>query len=267
MTSNVHIDIINIQEADGKVNHYSDKNVIVCNIENLTKSLNDEYAIAKYNLTNDNDAVVELLEHISSDKEKTNNKLFIISAAYDKVYHKYYGMSLAILILSAFVTLIEALRLSIVDFINHNTVDAINTEHVSFIMNVLTLSIGTVITLLSSIIRFKNYRETLEQLKDKQNLLITFRDKYNKKYNEALKLLATNSLTMEDIKHIDAKLTEYDNNIKSINILEHLRNEQLLAFNQYKAYFDFNMEKIKIDKKVAIKKYKDKFAEVLNDNP
>ena len=39
-------------------------------------------------------AIIDLLNHISNDKEKTNDKLFIISAAYDKVYKKFNDLSL-----------------------------------------------------------------------------------------------------------------------------------------------------------------------------
>jgi hypothetical protein len=98
-------------------------------------------------------------------------------------------------------------------------------------MNLITLSIGTVITILSSIIRFKNYREILEQLKDKQNLLIAYRENYNKKYEKVLNLLAFDNLSLEELKNINEKIVEYDNDIKTINVMEYLRNEDILKFN------------------------------------
>lgn len=200
-------------------------------------------------------AVTSLLDKIILDKEKTNEKLFILSAAYDKIFKKFNSISLAILILSSIVTLIEAFRLSIVEFSNNADWLNINTVVISFAINILTLSIGTIITILSSIVRFKNYREILEQLKDKQNLLINYRDKYNKKYEKILNLLAFDCLTIEEVKTINEKISEYDNEIKTINVMEYLRNEDILKFNKYKAIFDFELRKLEIDKYNAIQKY------------
>jgi hypothetical protein len=212
-----------------------------------------------------NEAVVDLLNHITTDKEKTNDKLFIISAAYDKVYKKFNNISLCILIMSSIVTLIEAFRLSILEFVNNNTNIVADVHVISFTMNLITLSIGTVITILSSIIRFKNYREILEQLKDKQNLLIAYREKYNKKYEKVLNLLAFDNLSLEELKNINEKIVEYDNDIKTINVMEYLRNQDILKFNKYKAVFDFEIRKIDIDKEIAIQKYENQAGIKLQD--
>ena len=201
------------------------------------------------------EAVMHLLNHIAGNKSKTNDKFFILSAAYDKLYKKYNNISLLILILSSVVTLVEAFRLSIVDFINKSDSDTSKIEIISFCMNIMTLFTGTIITILSSIIRFKNYREILEQLKDKQNLLISYREKYSKKYEKILNLLAFDCLTKEDITSIHDRIIEYDNDIKTINVMEYLRNEDILKFNKYKAHFDFEMYKMDIDKDIAMKKY------------
>jgi hypothetical protein len=201
------------------------------------------------------EAVMHLLNHISNNKSRTNDKFFILSAAYDKLYKKYNNISLLILILSSVVTLVEAFRLSIVDFINKSDNDTSHIEIISFCMNIMTLFTGTIITILSSIIRFKNYREILEQLKDKQNLLINYREKYSKKYEKILNLLAFDCLTKEDIISIHDRIIEYDNDIKTINVMEYLRNEDILKFNKYKTHFDFEMYKMDVDKEIAIKRY------------
>ena len=219
--------------------------------------LQNDYITNSLKVDKNNEAVVELLDHITKDKEKTNDKLFIISAAYDKIYKKYYGISLSILILSSITTLIEAFRLSITDFVNNNNLDA-NTYVISFTMNVVSLMLGTVITILSSIIRFKNYREILEQLRDKQNLLIGYRDKFNRKYETVLNLLAFDNLTADDIKIMREKIVEYDSNIKSINILQYIRNDEIIIFNKYKADYEFALRKIDIDKEAALEKYEKK---------
>jgi len=237
--------------------------------KNLPQLLANDYITEKLlQKTEENkhhEAVVDLLNHITTDKEKTNDKLFIISAAYDKVYIKFNNISLCILILSSIVTLIEAFRLSIMEFVNNNENIIADVGIISFIMNLITLSIGTVITILSSIVRFKNYREILEQLKDKQNLLISYREKYNKKYEKVLNLLAFDNLTVEEIKNINEKIVEYDNDIKTINVMEYLRNKDILKFNKYKANFDFEIRKIDIDKEIAIQKYENQAGIRLED--
>lgn len=259
--SNLDADIIQLQVMDGMINHYHDKNSIIYDMKSLKDYLQNEYIANRNKFAKDNEAVIELLDHITSDKEKANSKLFIVSAAYDKIYKRYYAISLSVLILSSLVTLIEALRLSIVEFVNKEYIENVNTSHISFVMNIMTLTTGTVITVLSSIIRFKNYREILEQLKDKQNILIDYRDKYNKKYEQVLNLLAIDRLKPEDIRIISEKIIEYDNSIKSINILEHIRNNDIIKFNRYKAYFELSLEKIKIDKQMAITNYKNKLVQ------
>lgn len=244
----------------------------IMNIENkdqVSQLLANEYITEKLLKKAQSDqhfqAVVNLLNHIATDKTKTNDKLFIISAAYDKIYKKFNNISLSILILSSIVTLIEAFRLSIVEFVNNNTKIEADVYIISFTMNIITLSIGTVITILSSIVRFKNYREILEQLKDKQNLLISYREKYNKKYEKILNLLAFDNLTKEELVSINEKIIEYDNDIKTINVMEYLRNEDIIRFNKYKAYFDFHIRKIDIDKEIAIQKYESEAGITMED--
>ena len=200
------------------------------------------------------EAVISLLNNITQEKEKVNDKLFIITAAYDKIYKKYNGISLVVLVLSSIATLFEALRLSIVDYIEKQQ-PLVDIETISFIMNLIILFIGTIITISSSIIRFRNYREILEQLKDSQAILISYRDKYNKKYQKVLNLLALDTLGEDEIQHISEKISEYDDAIKSVNVLQYLRNDEIIKFNKYKAFFDFQLRKIDIDKQIAINKY------------
>jgi len=200
------------------------------------------------------ESVIGLLNNITGEKDKVNDKIFIITAAYDKIYKKYNSISLVVLVLSSIATLLEALRLSIVDYIDKQQ-PSINIETISFIMNLIILFIGTVITISSSIIRFRNYREILEQLKDSQAILISYRDKYNKKYQKVLNLLALDVLEEEQIQTITEKITEYDDAIKSVNVLQYLRNDEIIKFNKYKAFFEFEMRKIDIDKQIAINKY------------
>ena len=201
------------------------------------------------------EAVTYLLNHINENKSRTEDEFFVLSVVYDKVYKKYNAISLLVLILSSLVTLVEAFRLCISDFVRNYPETAATIEIISFSLNIITLFTGTIITILSSIIRFKNYRELLEQLKDKQGLLIIYREKYRKKYEKLLNLLAFDCLTKDDIVDIHEKISEYENEIQKINVMEYLRTKDILKYNKYKTYFDVEMHKMFIDKDLAIKKY------------
>jgi hypothetical protein len=199
------------------------------------------------------EAVVDLLCNIASEKKKINDKIFIISSAYDKIYKKYNMFSLSLLILSSITTAFEALRLSTVDLLNK--LEVTDIDSVSFVMNTLILTLGTVITILSGIVRFRNYRETLEQLKDIQNQLIGFRDKYKKKMHKVLNLLSIDNLSTNDVSELRKKMEEYDTSITNINISQHLRNDEILRYTKYKAQFEIEMKKVLVDKIQALKMY------------
>lgn len=222
------------------------------------------------------EAIDFLLDTIVKEKDKTQDRIFLVSAAYDKIYSKYNSISLFVLILSSISTLLEAFRLTLIEFIDKGRYN-IDINTIQFVMNSTILTTGTIITVLSSIVRFRNYRETLEQLKDSRAFLINYRDKYNKKYQKVLNLLAFDALDKQEIKDIQEKIHAYDDDIKSVNILQYLRNKDILKFTKYKAFFDYEMKKIESDKKKAIEKYEkkdknqsvntdtiDKFKKILN---
>jgi hypothetical protein len=114
----------------------------------------------------------ELLSRIIDSKNETSTRLFMVTEAYDKYNKEYYIISLTILILSSIITFIEAVRLSIIDTKNINIIS--NSDTINFTLHILLLVNGTIITILSSIIRFKNYREFLEGLKDAQLQLVKY---------------------------------------------------------------------------------------------
>jgi hypothetical protein len=47
--------------------------------------------------------------------------------------------------------------------------------------------------------------------------------------------------------------------------MEYLRNEDIIKFNKYKAYFDLQIRKIDIDKEVAIQRYETQAGITLDD--
>ena len=221
----------------------------------LAQQLMEKVAEMNSSKQQQQEAVTYLLNHINENKSRTEDEFFVLSVVYDKVYKKYNAISLLVLILSSLVTLVEAFRLCISDFVRNYPETAATIEIISFSLNIITLFTGTIITILSSIIRFKNYRELLEQLKDKQGLLIIYREKYRKKYEKLLNLLAFDCLTKDDIVDIHEKISEYENEIQKINVMEYLRTKDILKYNKYKTYFDVEMHKMFIDKDLAIKKY------------
>jgi hypothetical protein len=233
-------------------------------LENIFSKPNNDTTPALLGNKKQHDAVVALLQRITHDRNKINDMIFIMSAAYDEIYKKYNIISLCVLVLSSVVTLTEAIRLSMMEYVNKNEIEDAN---VSFIMNILTLSFGTIITILSSIIRFRNYRELLEQLKDNLTLLVSYRDKYSKKYYLVLQWTVMDSISNEELKILDEKIQKYDDDIKSINVIQFMRICDVIKFNKYKAFFDVELQKINMKKNIQIQKIIEKSQNHLQKTP
>jgi hypothetical protein len=188
---------------------------------------------------------------------KIKNQLFIALVAYDEYYKKYYTITLILFITSSLVTFIEALRLIIIEYINKNDHLVINEKLLTTLINVLVLSLGILITILSSVVRFKNYREILEKLREKQNIMIEYIDKYNKQRNnlEFLHLTKEDDIEIEEIEKIKNDIAKYDTILVSTNILQFLTTKDLIRYNKYKKKFD-------IDKNDMILQYQKKLKDL-----
>ena len=185
----------------------------------------------------------ELLSRIIDSKNEASTRLFMVTEAYDKYNKEYYILSLTILILSSIITFIEAVRLSIIDTKNTNIISNSNT--INFTLHIILLVNGTIITILSSIIRFKNYREFLEGLKDAQLQLVKYKNKYMRQYY-IIKYNYVNKVIQEqDITKISDKITLYDRAVKSINYFQFIKNTDIIKYNKTKAKFDVNIFEIK----------------------
>jgi hypothetical protein len=185
----------------------------------------------------------ELLSRIIDSKNETSTRLFMVTEAYDKYNKEYYIISLTILILSSIITFIEAVRLSIIDTKNINIIS--NRATINFTLHILLLLNGTIITILSSIIRFKNYREFLEGLKDAQLQLVKYKNKYMRQYY-IIKYNYLNKIIEEkDITKISDKITLYDRVVKSINYFQFIKNTDIIKYNKRKAKFDVSIFEIK----------------------
>jgi len=203
--------------------------------------------------------VKKQIKKIDSSITKTKTKLFIATAAYDKYYKKYYRITLVLFILSSFVTFIEALRLIIVENVNKSDQILINVNLLNTLINVLILSLGIVITILSSYIRFKNYREILEELREKQNIIIEYIDKYKKQKNnlEYIYQIKEDDINFEEIEKIRNDIAEYDTKIESTNILEYITTKDIIKFNDYKGDFEFKINEIVLKYKKKLKTLKE----------
>ena len=191
--------------------------------------------------------VEELLTRIIDSKNETSTRLFMVTEAYDKYNREYYIISLTILILSSVITFIEAIRLSIIS--NDYMSISKYSDLINFILHILLLTNGTIITILSSIIRFKNYREFLEGLKDAQLQLVKFKNKYMRqyyiiKYNYINKIIEDN-----EILKISDKISSYDRVVKSINYFQFIKNKDIIRYNKLKAKFDISIFEIKTNTK------------------
>lgn len=217
---------------------------------------------------NINIKIDELLSRIIDSKNEASTRLFMVTEAYDKYNKEYYIISLTILILSSIITFIEAVRLSIIDTKNTNIIS--NSDTINFTLHVLLLVNGTIITILSSIIRFKNYREFLEGLKDSQLQLVKYKNKYMRQYY-IIKYNYVNKIIQEqDIIKISDKITLYDKAVKSINYFQFIKNTDIIKYNKTKAKFDVSIFEIKTETannfEEITKKRENEYININNEN-
>lgn len=204
-----------------------------------------------------------LLERILKSKTDTSTRLFMVTEAYDRYNKEYYRISLTILILSSIITFIEALRLTIIEYISKdNNNNKLMIYNITFTLNISLLVIGTIITILSSIIRFKNYKEILEGLKEAQTLLVNYKNKYSKQY-----YILDNIKSNDKIYEISNKISDYDKKVKSINYFQYIENKNIIEYNEKKIKFDLDIFKIKATLQNELERFsKIKESEFININ-
>jgi len=200
--------------------------------------------------------IEDLLTLIKKNKTNVINNLYIIQSKYDVLYYRYNSISLAILILSTIITFVEAIRLTIV---NYDTTYkdskislVISTETISLIINILSLSLSTILTVLSSIAKFKNYKENMDKLKNIHDILFNYKNMYDKE-KELLHFFKTSNEMTDDIyKEIHQTVEKYNKEIKAISIFENIRNTDIIKFNKLKAEQDIKLEKILKEREVKL---------------
>lgn len=216
-------DIVNINSSTYNTRHNSSENNIP--VDDLS----------------DNDMRIKLKTHITVKTDKICDKLQFVSLKYDIVKIKFNNYSLAILIISALITLSDALKLLIIQFVGKRLIN-INQNDIDFTLNIVTLVMGTYMTVIASIIRFQNYREKMEKLKEMQDKLIHIKALYNRELT-SLRLNKNEEKSL--VEDIQDKLAEYAIIVDEINILSEITNEEMLLFSKKISNFKLKITEIK----------------------
>ena len=203
--------------------------------------------------------VINQIKNIDDTLIKIKKQLFIATVAYEKYYKRYYNITLTLFIFSSIVTFIDALRLIIMEYVTKSEEILINENLLTTLVNALLLSLGILITILTSFVRFKNYREILEELREKQNIMIGYIDKYKKQKNNLEFLYQTkeDDIKIEEIEKIKNDIAEYDTILVSTNILQFLTTQDIIRFNNFRLEFEFKKKQILFNYKKKFKMLED----------
>jgi len=219
------------------------------------------------------DKADKILAVIKENKKKINNNLYIISCKYDIIYYRYNSISLSLLIISTIITFIEAIRLTVVNydtqFKGSEIGKYITQETISLIVNCVSLSLSTILTILSSIARFKNYKENMDKLKLIHDTLFNYKNLYDKEKNLILYYKINNELNQEIFKKIQDTIEEYNKEIKNINIFENIRNTDIIKFNKIKVNHDLRLHQLASNREIELLKINtsmNKKKEEINSN-
>lgn len=188
----------------------------------------------------DNDKKLKMIEVMQNQKSKLGDELQLISLKYDKISKMFNLYSMAILILSAFITLFDALNLLVIQFMKNYNYTNEDLTAVDFVVNIFTLIMGTALTIISSVIRFKNYREKMEKFKDIQEKLITIKGNYTK--DITILQLSDDDKTIDMVQQ---NMKENDNVLNSVNIVSEISNKEIVRFLNYMSEFKNKITEIK----------------------
>ena len=252
--------IVLIEDNMNKFNIQSDlvnvANSPACSVDNKLLTLyefndkkNTECQTESSDIVNDiNYRKEKLLKSIKENKRKITTSLYIISAKYDLIYFRYNRISLLILIISTITTFIEAIRLTLVNYQNDNKESEmsliISKDTITLIINLFSLVLGTLLTILSSIVKFRNYRENMEKLKNIHDILFNYKDLYNKQRDLIDFFTISNNLTPELFDKLVENVETYNKEIKDINIFENIRIKDIIKFNRVKVSHDIELKKL-----------------------
>ena len=188
----------------------------------------------------DNNKKMQMIEVMKNQKSKLGDELQLISLKYDNISKMFNLYSMAILILSAFITLFDALNLLVIQFMKTYNYTNEDLTAVDFVVNIFTLIMGTALTIISSVIRFKNYSEKMEKFKDIQEKLITIKGNYTK--DITILQLSDDDKTIDMVQQ---NMKENDNVLNSVNIVSEISNKEIVRFLNYMSEFKNKITEIK----------------------
>jgi len=190
-----------------------------------------------------------LKNHIIKKTDKISDKLQYVSLKFDIVKNKFNSYSLTILVVSAMITLSDALKLLILQFVGKNNLN-IDPNTIDFVLNILSLMMGTYMTVIASIIRFQNYREKMEKLKEMQDKLIHVKALYNREL-AVLRLNKNEEKTL--VEDVQDKLSEYDSIVDEVNIISEITNKEMIVFSKKMSDFKLQITTIKNDENTRLR--------------
>ena len=187
---------------------------------------------------------IVLQDHINTKILLLRDKLQFISLKYDDIRKMFNNFSLTILIISAFLTLLDAFKLLLGKYMGETEK---STKDMTFSLNLLSLFLGTLMTIFTSIIRFKNYRENMEKLKELEEKVIQLKTKYAKE--ECILSLLEDNYKEEIIRDIKKRIEDYNILFNEINIIGFISNKKMLKFKKYIENFKVSIFEIDINGK------------------
>jgi hypothetical protein len=120
----------------------------------------------------------------------------------------------------------------------------ISKDTISLIINMISLFLGTLLTVLSSIVKFRNYRENMEKLKNIHDILFNYKNMYNKQKDLIDYFVLSNNLTVELFDKLVENVESINKEIKDINIFENIRIKDIIKFNRIKVNHDIELKKL-----------------------
>jgi len=242
--------IIPNSESENGSNGNDNKNTtIIADLVNV----NEDATIISLNKRTD-----ELLEIIKNNKKKIINNLYIVSSKYDLIYYRYNRITLLILVISTMITFIEAIKLTLINYDTQYVDSKLSTfiaqETLALIFSVVSLSLSTLLTILSSIVKFKNFKENMDKLKSIHDTLFNYKNLYDKQKELIKYYKISNNLTEEVYEKLQETIENYNKEIKDISVFENIRNVDILRFNKIKVDYDIKLQKLATIREIELLK-------------
>jgi hypothetical protein len=272
--------IIFINESENENDKFKNNHILNCDIVNATltpTSVDENKILSSFNEMNEMNEITDILalskkengtntemstddindinykidklfKNIEENKKKIATSIYIVSSKYDLIYFRYNKISLLILIISTITTFVEAIRLTLINYENDNPGSGItryiSKDTISLLINLFSLFLGTVLTILSSIVKFRNYRENMEKLKNIHDTLFNFKCLYNKQRDYIKFFTMTNNMTIDIFNKLAENVENINKEIKDISIFENIRINDIIKFNRIKVNHDIQLKEL-----------------------